>query len=63
MAVDEMAVGVDFHEQLIKVPTPLAKAAHPASQLPSNISRKHRAELVPPQTQSFVTDIDAALEH
>jgi hypothetical protein len=41
----------------------LAKAAHPAYPLPANISRKHRAEPVPPQTHGFVTDIDAALEH
>jgi hypothetical protein len=53
---------VDFHEHLIKVPAPLAKAAHPACPLPANISRKHQAEPVPPQTHGLVTDIDTALE-
>ncbi|OAO04295.1 hypothetical protein A8B75_09740 [Sphingomonadales bacterium EhC05] len=47
---------------LINAPAPLAKAAHPAYSLPSNISRKYQAEPAPSQTHGSVTDIDAALE-
>ena len=53
---------VDLYEHLIKVPAPLAIAAHAANALPPNVSRKHWAKSIPPQPHRLMANIDPALE-
>ena len=55
-------LAVDLHVDLIEVPLPVAKAAHTADPLPTNIRGEHRAEPVPPLPDGLVTDVDPAFE-
>ena len=57
-----MHLTVDLHINLVDVPLPVAKAAHPAYPLTSDISREHWPESVPPQTNGLVTQVDASFE-
>ena len=56
-----MALLVDFHEHLIKVPAPLAKALHPADPLTTYVRSKQRAKPVPPKPHGFMADVNPAL--
>lgn len=55
-------LAIELHEHLIKVPSPVAKAAHPRDSLALDFSREHRTEPVPPQPHRLMTNVDAALE-
>ena len=57
-----VGLAVDLHEHLIKVPTPMAKPTHRAHSLAADIGREHRAKSIPPESDSLMTEIDAALE-
>jgi len=58
--MDLNRIAVDLHDNLVQMPAP---AARPHSLNPpfSDFCRKHRAEPVPPETEGFVTHVDAAL--
>lgn len=55
-------LAIDLHEHLVEVPFPVPKAPHPRAALATNIGREKRTEPVPPQSHSFVADVDPALE-
>jgi hypothetical protein len=55
-------LAVDLHADLIKLPLPLAKAAHPAHPLPPDVRCEQRPEPVPPVAHRLMRDIDAALQ-
>ena len=54
-------LAVDLHERLIQMPPPLRIAAHVRHPLLSDLSGKHRAELVPPKPNRLMADVDPAL--
>lgn len=54
-------LAIDLHEHLIDVPAPVPKAPHSADPLSLDIGRKQRSKPVPPQPNSLVADVDAAL--
>lgn len=59
-APEIMLDAVDADEDLIDVPTP--KGIRPlADPLSAYLRGEHRSETVPPETDSLVTDINAAL--
>ena len=49
---------VDLHENLVEVPLPVARS-HPFDPAFSYLVGEHRAEPVPPKSNSFVADLDA----
>lgn len=53
---------VELYERLIKVPAPLAIAAHAANALPPNVSRKDWTKPISPQPHRLKANIDPALE-
>ena len=57
-----MHLAVDLHVDLIEMPSPMSHALHPANPLPSDFPCEHRAKAVPPEPDSFMTKINAALE-
>lgn len=58
--VDHLAV--QLHVHLIQMPSPMAKAAHPAGTLLADIAGEHRPEPIPPQPHCLVADVDPPLE-
>ena len=58
--IDHLAVHLHVH--LVKVSAPRSKTTHVVYTPPSDIPGEHRAEMVPSQPHSFMTDIDAALK-
>jgi hypothetical protein len=61
-APEIVLLAVDLGVHLIKVPTPMGEAAHPADPLPANVCRKQRSEPVPPEPHGLMADVDPALE-
>jgi hypothetical protein len=53
--VDHLAV--ELHVHLIKMPAPMAKAAHGRDTLPADVGREQRAKAVPPVPHRLATDI------
>jgi hypothetical protein len=51
---------VDLHEDLVKVPAPVA-ALHPLDAALADLGGEHRAEAMPPKSHCLVADLDAAL--
>jgi hypothetical protein len=47
---------------LVKMPTPMPKAPHPAHSLPPDVGGEHRTEAIPPKPHCLMTEIDSALE-
>ncbi|MET0587798.1 MAG: hypothetical protein ABWZ75_04680 [Novosphingobium sp.] len=58
--VNHLAVKPDIH--LIKMPSPVAQAPHPANPLATDVGGEQRAETVPPQPHRLMADVDPALE-
>jgi hypothetical protein len=54
-------LAVDLHEHLIQMPTPLGEAAQTRNPVLSDLCREHRANPVPPKSDSLMADIDPAL--
>jgi len=54
-------LAIEFHVHLVEVPTPLAKAAHPAKPLTTDVRGRQRSEAVPPMPHGLVANVDAAL--
>ncbi len=54
--VDHLAT--QLHVHLIKVPSPLTKAAHAAHTLVPDVGGKERAEPVPPAPHRLMADVD-----
>lgn len=57
-----VTLSVNLHELLVEVPLPLPEPPHPADPLAPNISREQRAEPVPPEPHSLMTQTDTTLE-
>jgi hypothetical protein len=57
-----MALTVDFHEDLIDVPAPMAVATELVHSAAANLARKQRPKPVPPEPHRFVADVDPTLE-
>jgi hypothetical protein len=55
-----VTLAVDLHAHLVQVPTPEAGFLRSNPTLPV-LGGDHRAETVPPEANSFVADVDAAL--
>ena len=55
-------LAVDLHVHLVKVPSPMGDAPHPAYPLPSDVPREHRAKPVPPEPNRLMAKIDASLK-
>ena len=51
---------VDLHEHLVQVPLPVRVCAHLADPFLADLCGKQRAKSVPPKSNRFVADIDAA---
>ena len=51
---------VDFYEHFVQVPLPIRMSAKVLNPSPTDLSRKQRAKSVPPETDSFMADVDAA---
>ena len=49
---------VDLHENLVKLPLPMARS-QPLDPAHLDLIGEHRAEPVPPKSNSFVADLDA----
>jgi hypothetical protein len=58
--VDHFAI--QLHVHLFLMPTPVAKAMHPAHPLLANIAGKERTEPVPSEVHGLVIDDDSPLE-
>ena len=59
-APEVVPLAIDLHEDLAEVPPPAARF-HPLDPPFADLRGKHGPEHVPPVTDSFVADIDAAL--
>ncbi len=55
-------LAVDFHVDLVEMPTPRGVGAHVLNAPPADLGGKHRTEPVPPEPRRLVADVDAALE-
>ncbi len=55
-----MPLAVDLHEHLVQMPAPLA-GFHARNPPFSDLGREHRTEPMPPKSDGFMADIDAAL--
>ena len=53
-------LAVDLHEHLVEMPLPVARS-HPVDPALLDLTGEHRAKPMPPKSNSFVADIDAAL--
>jgi hypothetical protein len=56
-----MRFAIDPDEHLVEVPPPLRKRPM-TNALSPDLRGEHRTEPVPPETNSFVADIDTALK-
>ncbi len=59
-ALQIVGLVIDLHVHLIEVPAPTARP-HGLDPAPSDLTGKHRAKPVPPETNRLVCDVDAAL--
>ena len=57
---DVVSFPVDLREDLVQMPPPIARP-NPFDPAFSDLIGEHRAEPMPPKSNSFVADIDAAL--
>jgi len=55
-----MRFTVDPHEHLVRMPLPVPICAHLADPFLAALSGKQRTKAVSPETDSFMTDVDAA---
>lgn len=55
----EVPIAVDLHEHLVQMPAPFARFHTGNTSFP-DLRGKHRAEPMPPESHSLMTDIDAA---
>ena len=54
-----MPLAIDFHENFIQVPPPMA-GSHTLDPPFPDLGREQRAEPVPPEPHSLMADVDAA---
>ena len=55
-------LAIQLHEHLVQVPTPVPETPHPQHTLAADLTRKHRAEPVPPESHRLMAEVDPALE-
>ncbi len=56
-----MRLAINLHKHLIQMPLPVRVCAHLVNSFTADFSGEHRAKSVPPETNCFVADVDAAL--
>ena len=56
-----MSLAVDLHEHLVEMPAPLGPGTQTFGAFPADFSGEHQPKPVPPETDGFVANIDAAL--
>jgi hypothetical protein len=57
-----VSLAVDLHENLIKVPAPMAETSHPAGPLPLDVSREQGTESVPPEPHGLMANVHPSRE-
>jgi hypothetical protein len=53
---------IQLHVHLVQMPTPVAKATHPAHPLLADIAGEEWSKPVPPEAHGLVADVDPPLE-
>jgi hypothetical protein len=59
-APEVVPLTVDLHENLVKMPLPMARS-QPLDPALADLVREHQAETMPPEPHSFMAHVDAAL--
>lgn len=56
-----MPFAVNFHENFVKMPSPVRVKSRPIDPFSKDLRREHRAKPVPLETDGFVADINTSL--
>ena len=55
-----MCLTVDLHKNLVQMPLPIRIRSHPTDPVSADLCREHWTKFIPPETDSFMADVDAA---
>ena len=56
-----VCLAVDLHKNLVQMPLPIRIGTHLAGPLSADLGGEHRAKSIPPKSNRFVANLDAAL--